>query len=252
MVAPVVRRVDRHGDEPPPAADRAADQNAPRRLCVTGLDPVRAVIAPEELIVVAEAAAGDARCLCRGNAGKRGLLHGIGRKISQIPGGGVVPVVVQAVGVGKVRISQAQGRRAAIHLRHEGGDRAAAVQRQRHGGVVAGLQQQTVEQLLHRQHLAGLQIQRRPFHAAGSGGNRHRFVQRAALCDEQACHNLRRAGNQAPRPGVLFIEDAPGGAVQQNSAAGRKLRRRLRSAGQQRRKADKCQRRGYHASQFAR
>ena len=80
----------------------------------------------------------------------------------------------------------------------------------------------------------------------------HRFVQRAALCDEQACHNLRRAGTQAPRPGVLFIEDAPGGAVQQNGAAGRKLRRRLRSAGQQRRKAGKCQRRGYHASQFAR
>ena len=50
------------------------------------------------------------------------VLHGLGTHLGDVPGGGVVGVVMVAVGVDEVGVCHAQSRRPLVHQLHKGGD----------------------------------------------------------------------------------------------------------------------------------
>ena len=85
------------------------------------------------------------------------VFYGAGRQTGHVPCRGIVTLLIQTVGICKGGTGHAQLRRLAVHLRHEALQTAAVV-RQSQCRIVAGAQQQTVQKLLHRHPVAGLQI----------------------------------------------------------------------------------------------
>ena len=93
---------------------------------------------------------------CRAQAHERRVPRGVGREERHIARGGVVLLVVEAVGVCKRAARHADALRRLVHPADEARDAPAAVVGQRDGRVVSRAEQQPVEQRLHGERLTGL------------------------------------------------------------------------------------------------
>ena len=174
------------------------------------------------------------------DAPKGGILRRVGRQYRHIPRGGVVVLVVQPIGIGKGGARHAKSRRLVVHGGHKSLQPAAAI-RQRQGRVVAAAQHQAVQQLLHRHHLAGLEIHGGALHHVIIG-HRDGVRQPGMLQHHQGRHDLGGACDPHTPPGVLFIQHFPAVGVHQDGRRGGELRR-LRPAGQKRQQHAKGQHR---------
>ena len=79
--------------------------------------------------------------------------------------------IVEAVGVGKVGVLTAQLLRLGVHLVHEGIHGSGHRLRQDVAGLVGGDHQHTVEQVLHRHGLSGLDAGGEAGHGGLRGGD---------------------------------------------------------------------------------
>ena len=135
-------------------------------------------------------------CL-RGEFLKLLTLPGPARQRNKVAHGGVVILVMQAVGVGKMRARHAEGRRLRVHERHERWDIPCDVLRHNVAGLVGGRDHHAVQQLAQRQLLALEQ----------TGGaarcvqvlqslmaDRHDVVEVSMLQRQHTRHDLRQAG----------------------------------------------------------
>ena len=124
-------------------------------------------------------------------------LPGPARQRNKVAHGGVVILVMQAVGIGKMRACHAKGRRLRIHERHERRDIPRDVLRHDVAGLVGGRDHHAVQQLAQRQLLALEQ-------AGGAArciqilqslmADRHDVVEVSVLQRQHTRHDLRQAG----------------------------------------------------------
>ena len=111
------------------------------------------------------------------------VLHGGFGDEVEIPCGGVVVGIVEAAGVDEVGVRATQLLRLGVHGVHESGDGTGVPVSQNVAGFVGGDDQHTLQQLLYRQDLAGLD-------AGGAAvgvviGVAERAFRRCDLCVEQ-------------------------------------------------------------------
>ena len=140
---------------------------------------------------------------------ENGILHGVGRQNPQIFCRGIMAGTVQAVGIFKVRPGQAETARLVVHQLREALHSAAAVNGQRHGGIVAGGQHQPVEQLLQGKHLPLFQVHGGTLDAHRFLGNAHSVQDVALLANNQRRHDFGGAGDQAPLRGIFLVKHSP-------------------------------------------
>ena len=166
-------RAQHDGDELPSGADGGGDEAVARLGRRAGLD------APCVLVVVPRPAGaprgdqvvgrvqlplfGDVRLrhgvgLAPDDLHERVVLHRLLRDEVDVPRAGVVPVVVQAGGVGEVRVRTAELLRALVHQRHEGVDVAGDRLGEDVGRFVGRNDEQAVEQVLHSHGFARLDV----------------------------------------------------------------------------------------------
>ena len=189
---------------------RRGDEAAARRRREAGLDAARLVVvilsdgltARQIVRRVEHALLGLVRrrhrvgCL-RGESLKLLTLPGPARQRNEVAHGGVVILVMQAVGIGKMRACHAEGRRLRVHERHERWDIPCDVLRHNVAGLVCRRDHHAVQQLAQRQLLALEQ----------TGGaarciqilqslmaDRHDVVEVSMLQRQHTRHDLRQAG----------------------------------------------------------
>ncbi len=146
--------------------------------------------------------------MCDDVAERRVLQRGQG-KARQVARGGVVLLVVVAVGVCEVGGGHAQGGRSLVHARHEAVHRARTQYRQRVGGVVAAAQHQPVKQiarghLLARRHRCEGAVLG---HFLGRLGNGDHPIGLQGLQRQQQRHDFGGAGGVHPLVGLLVEDD---------------------------------------------
>lgn len=185
MILPVVRRTQRDGNEPPSVPFHGADERPPGCAGEACLHADRAVQRPQKAVVVRKAAPLN-RDLPRGDdLGKGRDLQRGARQARKVERRGIVLRRVQTVRVRKMGVPQAKLPRPSVHGLHKGPDRAAVRQSQRDGGIVAGVQQQAVEQSADRELLPRLEIERRAFDPDCLLRHGDNGIRSAVLCDEQ-------------------------------------------------------------------
>ena len=237
-------RPQHHGDQLPVGPRRGGHQTVARRVGGAGLDALGAAVQISGGPPVGDQVVGAVQLPCLAHVGgrhgvglgvadghERVVLHGLLREQVDIPRGGVVVVVRKAGGIGKMGILAAQLLRPPVHVRHKGGNAAADGLAQNVAHLVGGHHQQAVQQLLHRQVLAGQNVGgagvlRKPRHAVGAGGEGLIQPQLApvdGLEHQQRRHHLGDAGGILLGVGVLVQQHGAGGAVHQQRGAGLNL-----------------------------
>ena len=239
MVAPVVRVGQRDGDELALAPFRGADEDAARVAGIAGLDTDTAVVAPEQLIVVGQRPAGAGDRLRADHRAELLVLQCCLRERGKVARGRVILPAVEPMGIGKMRLPQAERLRAQIHLPDEGLFAAGHADGERQRRIVAGMQHHAVEQILPRQRLALLQIHAGAFQPHGKRRDRHAPVRLPCLADQKAGHDLRCACDEGAAVRVLFIERLSRPPIDQSRARGADLRRRADGRGPRGRDAAK-------------
>ena len=116
MIAPVVRVGQCDGDELALTPFRGADENAARVAGIAGLDADAAVVAPEQLIMVGQRPAGAGDRLRADHRAELLVLQRCLREHGKIARRRVILAAVESMGIGKMRLPQAERLRAQIHL----------------------------------------------------------------------------------------------------------------------------------------
>ena len=166
-------------------------------------------------------------------------------------GRGVVVLVGQSVGIGKVGVGTAQLRGALVHQLHKGADAAGDAVGNDVAGLIGAVDHRAVEQVLIAHDLAGANVG-----GAGVGIEpletvllcRDHFLQRdlAALDGldrQQHGHDLGQAGRGALLVGVEGIEQSSGVHIGQDDglcAVQRRLVRRRRAGREEREEQADC------------
>lgn len=145
--------------------------------------------------------------------------------------GGVHGGIRQAGRIGIVRAGKPELLCRRIHHLHEGPLRARHRLRERHRRVVAGVDQQPVQQLIDGNLLARRNEHPRTAGAPGRHADRHRLVQlqravRDRLVGQVGCHQLGETGRRPPQRSGLLGQDRTGARVHQH--IGRLVRQRRR------------------------
>ena len=220
MVRPVVAVLQRDGDEALAVPLGAGDQGPPGSPGVAGLEAhaVRAVA--EELIVVRESPATDGDAPGGGDAEQRGVRRRGPAQLRHVEGGGVVALGVQAVGVREGGVGHPQLRRRLVHQGHEMGHVPRHRVRDGHGGVVAGGEQEAVEQGLQRQLLPRLQVHGAALHPGGVPAHGTDHAEVGAPDGDEGRHQLRGGGDAHPGVGVLAVEHPAAVCVHQDGGDG--------------------------------
>ena len=138
----------------------------------------------------------------------------------------------KAGGVGKVGVLAAQLLRPLVHLGHEGVHRAGHGLTQNVARLVGGDHQHAVQQLLHRQRLAhldigGAAVLHHALHGGLGGGDLLIHAELAAvdgLQHQQGAHDLGDAGHGQLLVDILIVQDGAGAAVHQNGGLGVDIR----------------------------
>ena len=185
--------------------------------------------------------------------GEKLVRDGLAVDDGHVAGGGVVVVVRQAVGVGKVRAGAAELGGQGVHLLHKGLDRAAYVLGDDIAGLVCGGEQRAVEQVLERHRLpgdyaGGAAVVHHALKAALAGRDavgEGEFAALYGLDGDENGHDLRQRGGVGLGIRVLFIKDAAGGGVHQHGAGRVYLRLLQRERGQTQRRYQEGQNQNY-------
>ena len=154
------------------------------------------------------------------------VLHGLLGDDGHIPCGGKVIVVMQAVGIGKMRGGAAKGHGSLVHQVHKAADRTGYRAGDGVGRVVGRLEQRCVEQVAQGDFLALPQI--------GSGyavlvegdvlrGYGTRLVKVAEHQRQKTCHNLGGGRGVHHRIGVFLKDDKSGAGLNQDGRGSIKL-----------------------------
>ena len=138
----------------------------------------------------------------------------------------------EAGGVGEMGILAAQLLGALVHLLHEGVHGAGYGLAQDVARLVGGDHQHAVQQLLHRQRLAhldvgGAAVLHHALHGGLGGGDLLIHAELAAvngLQHQQGAHDLGDAGHGQLFVDVLIVQDGAGVAVHQNGGLGADIR----------------------------
>ena len=139
-------------------------------------------------------------------AGEVLVPHAVGGKFGHVARRGVVPLLVEAVGVFEAGLGHAELGRLGVHQLRKLLHAVRDMQRERRGGVVAGDQQQAVEQVLDCVALSRLEVHRGALDARATAVDLHEVVELAVLEHDDGSHYLRRAGDEHVLVGVLLIE----------------------------------------------
>ena len=150
----------------------------------------------------------------------RGCSHVHVGEHGEVGRAGEVALVVVAGGRGVAGAAEPELGGLLVHAGDELVDAAGDVLCERDGGVVAGGQQQAVEQALER-HVAAERehADLRPGHVDGLLGDEHGRVGRRGGDGEQRGHHLREAGDGQAHVGVALPEHLTGGQVEQQPGA---------------------------------
>ena len=154
VILPVVPVLQGDADQGLLPSFRAGDQGAASGVGVPGFHTYTPLIAPKQLVVVGQGPTGH-----MGRAGGDKSLQAfvfqdlLGQQ-GHIIGGRIMVFVIQPVGIYKVSILHPQAVRPLVHPVHKGLYRPGAAPGNGQGGVVAGGQQQAIEQLLQCQLLS--------------------------------------------------------------------------------------------------
>ena len=141
---------------------------------------------------------------------KEGQRHGRRGYASEVTGAGVVLGVVETVGVHKMGVGAAQGRRFGVHAGSKGIHGPGNVHGQCHGGVVAADHHEAVEQVPQAEFFPGCQVHGGALGARRLGRHGDHGVQvLPRLQDQQGCHDLGGAGHGPTLVLVLPQEQPP-------------------------------------------
>ena len=154
--------------------------------------------------------------------------HGLLGHDINVPGGGVVVGVVQAVGVHKVGVLHPQLLGPLVHQVHEGGDVPGHGHGQDVGGLVGGDHQQAVEQVMDGDLLPGHDVGgggvvgdvRKGLGGGGDHGVHGQLPPADGLQGQQGGHDLGDAGGVSDLVCVLLVEDLVGFHVHQQGGGG--------------------------------
>ena len=220
--------VQQHDAELHVAAPRGGDDRAPGAVRVAGLQPGDApvALAHQRVVVVEEQPAAldrelQDRALAAGDAADAAQVQVGARQRGEIGGARVVARVLQAVRGREAGAAEPELRRALVHQPHEAGHRAGRVLRERDGGVVAGHEQQAVQQRLELHPLAALAGRPPPSRACA----RARRVIRTRSCGSSrsttssAVIIFVRLAIGSRRSGVAAPQHAAGAHVEQQAGA---------------------------------
>ena len=243
-VAPLVRGVVRpqdHGDQGVSLLLGGGAETVSGLAGAAGLDADGAAVDIAGVLVPGQQAVGVVELPGLAHVGGGGVVpaggddlpegrvgHGLLGHAVDIPGGGVVVVVVEAVGIDEMGACHAQLLRPLVHPLHEGGDVPGHSDGQGVGRLVGGGQHQAVEQVVDGDLLPG--------EKAGGGGiighvrqslrrdGHHRIHGQLSPADglqgQQTGHDLGDAGGVAGLVGVLLVEDLLGVQVDEQGGFG--------------------------------
>ena len=138
------------------------------------------------------------------------------RQLRHIPRSGIVAFVIQPVGIGKGGVLHPQRPGLFVHHGHKAFDAAADVLGNGHRRIVAGTQQQSVQQRFQRQGLPFLQVHGRPLREGGLPADLHRVGQLPCLHGHQRREDLGGAGNEHFSVGIALIEYPAAAGVHQD------------------------------------
>ena len=245
-MSPLALGAQHHRHQPLAVPQAAGHQTVPRLRRGAGLAAVHPVIEIIQNTPVGEQRVGGVQLPCLGLVGGRHLighgagdgheglmLHGLPEEQIDIVGGGIVVHIVQAVGVGKVGAGAAQLLRPLVHQLHKGLTGAGYRLRQNVRRLVGGHQQQAVQQLFHRQHLAlldaggaALRVLIVHHRRCGDGLVQRQLPGVHGLQRQQGRHHLGDAGGVFPLLLILPKDDPPRIGVHQYGRLGLDLQRR--------------------------
>ncbi len=158
---------------------------------ITGLDADTAVIAPKQLVVIGKRPARAGDRLRADHRAELLVLQCCLRARGKVARGRVILPAVEPMGIGEMRLPQAERLRAQVHLPDEGLFAAGYADGERQRCVVAGMQHHAVEQIPPRQRLALLQIHAGALQSHGKRRDRHAPV--------------RLPASQTSRPVMIFV-----------------------------------------------
>ena len=243
-IAPLVLRILRpqdHGDQGVALLFRGGAQAVARLAGAAGLDadgaavdiagilvPGQKTVGVEELPGIAHVGGSGVVSSGGDDLPEGGVGHALLGHAEDVPGGGVVIVVMEPVGVGEVGVLHAQLLRPLVHPLHESGDVPGHGDGQGVGGLIGGGYHQAVEQVVDGDLLSGLEV-------GGGGVLRHahkgllrhgdqsvhgQLAPADGLQGQQAGHDLCDAGGIPDIVGVLLVEDLAGVQVHQQGGFG--------------------------------
>ena len=222
-------RAQHHAHKGAAAADGGGDEALTGGVGGAGLDALRAGVeiprqtpvgdegvgAVEHALVLSLVGGGDLVGLGVHHGHKVVEFHRLAGDEVQVIGGGVMPRLGQAGGVGETGVLAPQLLRPLVHALHEALHAAAERLAEDVARLVGGDDQHTVQQLLHRQRFAlhdvgGAAVLRQTAQRARCGGDALVKAQLPALDrleDQQGGHDLGGAGDGQLIVAVLFVED---------------------------------------------
>ena len=190
-----------------------------------GLDPVRAGVGAEQVVLVHvdlladRLRPGHVLDLCADDCAEAWIPERVPRKRGHVPRGRVVVAVEQAARAAEVRVRQAELLRLLVHQRDEPRPRPARAHRQCERVVVAGKEQQPVEELPRLHPLAGPQALGDRRDAPHRTVDRDDRVRAEPRHRDERGHDLRRRGDLAPHVRALRPEHLPGRPVDEDRRA---------------------------------
>ncbi len=221
VIVPVVGIAEGDGDKGGSHALGGGDQSAACRLGVAGLKADTALVAAQELVVVFHIPLPKGDGLGGDDLRQHGVgQHGAGDE-RHVVGGGIMPLHLQPIWVGKVGVLKTQVGGLLIHELGKGLHISGDVDGDGHGCVIARAQKEAVEQMAQRQFLVVVQIHRGSLGAHSSGVHGDRFVQVIGLLrGHQGGHQLGDGGDGALCVGVFGIDHTARPGVHDHRAGG--------------------------------
>ena len=216
VVAHTPRRAaeDRRVNGDAGAADRA-DLGPACGGGVPRLDTDHARIDAEQVVPRVETAIAFDRRVAHGDdLSDDRLLHQQPGQRRHVARAGNVPGCVEAVGADEVCVVEAELPRAPVHQRHEPGLAAVAhVVGERPGGVVRALDECRLDEVAHRDSLAGAQTDAGLADGRRIGRDRDHVAEPRTLERDQHGHHLRQARDRDPLAGVVREQHLSGASV---------------------------------------
>jgi len=153
----------------------------------------------------------------------------VGCDLREVPCGGIVIVIVQAVRVDEMRVARTPLGGAFVHELNEILDRSRYRFTNRCRRVIGGPDQHGLHQVAEGYLLAFLEVQPGLVHVRNRLGDRHDAVHVAVLNGQRAGHHLREAGRVHARVGVLAPQFEPGVQVHHDRRFSSNIRRFCRA-----------------------